>query len=250
MLNALSSNWSALLSSAIGNRVGDMLLKSLWWAPVFALLGFVIAIVVIVVLARKRLMVREHRVWNVFAKLSYLVILVGVVFATVTIGVLRHQQNQLDAVMETELLPAMEHNLPTVRTYLFAAIQMHQIRTQVTRQLMVMLLLRDLQYVPLDNGLWEQVKALGINKVLAELRAAASAGPIIGLDDAGSAPAKLVDALPRFVVGKAVDSIDHLFHGMYLSIALLFLGLGALVAGEMLLYFKWYLPRQTRARGA
>lgn len=250
MLDSLSSNWSALLSSAIGNRVGDMLLKSLWWMPVFALLGFVIAIVVIVVLARKRLMVREHRVWNVFAKLSYLVILMGVMFATVTIGVLRHQQNQLDAVMETELLPAMEKNMPTVRTYLFAAIQEHQIRTKVTRELLVMLVLRDLRYVPHDDGLWERLKARGINKVLTELRAAASGGPIIGLDDANSTPAKLVDSLPRFIVGKAVDSIDHLFHGMYLSIALLFLGLGALVAGEILLYFKWYLPRQNRPRSA
>ncbi|MYM95087.1 hypothetical protein [Duganella vulcania] len=249
MLDALSSNWSALLSSAIGNRVGDMLLKSLWWVPVFALLGFVIAIVVIVVLARKRLMVREHRVWNVFAKLSYLVILVGVVFATVTIGVLRHQQNQLDAVMETEVLPAMENNMPTVRTYLFAAIQEHQIRTKVTRELLVMLVLRDLHYVPHDDGLWEHLKARGINKVLAELRAAASASPVLGLDDAGS-PAKLVDSLPRYMVGKAVDSIDHLFHGMYLSIVMLFLGLGALVAGEILLYFKWYLPRQNRPRSA
>jgi len=250
MLGTLSSNRSALLSSAIGNRVGDMLLKSLWWVPVFALLGFVIAIVVIVVLARKRLMVREHRVWNVFAKLSYLVILVGVMFATVAIGVLRHQQNQLDAVMETEVLPAMENNMPTVRTYLFAAIQEHQIRTKVTRELLVMLVLRDLRYVPRDDGLWEHLKARGINKALAELRAAASASPVLGLDDANSTPAKLVDSLPRYMVGKAVDSIDHLFHGMYLSIVMLFLGLGALVAGEILLYFKWYLPRQNRPRSA
>lgn len=246
MLDSLSSNWSALLSSAIGSRVGDMLLKSLWWVPVFALLGFVIAIVVIVVLARKRLMVRQHRVWNVFAKLSYLVILVGVMFATVTIGVLRHQQNQLDTAMKTELLPAMENQMPTLRMYVFAAIQAHQIQTQVTRELLVRLVLRDLHYVPRDDGLWERLKARGINRVLTELRAAASAGPIIGLDAADSTPAKLLDGLPRLVMSKAVDSVDHLFHSMYLSIALLFLGLFALVAGEMLLYFKWYLPRQTR----
>jgi hypothetical protein len=250
-------------------------------ALLYAGMGLVAAIVLMVWVARRHWLRRRPRVWNILAKLSYLVILLVTLFAFTAVGVVRHVQQETMTALETTLDPLVRVNTVLLREYVSAQIAAHGPDHPVTARELVNATLKDLYYRPASDSLWERSKARIVNWTLRKLGGdlletvfekiivAKADSVVAGLKDHTQSEAGkvgidvlrkvLLDAnrkvdlsaldrtLPQIILDAAGNQIRATFHKAYLMIALIWLGVGALIAAEMLLYFRWYEKRQQPA---
>lgn len=283
MVKQQAADWAG----GIYNYLGALLIKVLPWALLFAFIGFLLALVVMIVVSRKRLLRRSPRAWNAVAKLSYLAILSGFVLGGGAAGVVSQVQRQFNTELDRAVLPALEAQVPVLREYLTAQLRGVAPNKPITARDLVDAMLQDLYYQPKSNSLWEKTKAQSVNWVLRRFGAEAltaafqqmvimrieATGEAMKKDMYGQAQGELVqfgaDALVKLALdaNKNVDFTeldkkvpqvftdalrkqgDGYFHSLYTSIGILFGGLALLVVGEMLFYFRWYIPRKVRMAG-
>lgn len=207
--------------------------------------GFVIAIILMMWIARRKLLCRRPRLWNVLAKLSYLLILSGVLFTAATLGAVRHLQQYTMAVVDARLLPAV-HEYSTVLVVTLTA----NIGTLISRDpqsipMLVDATLQRLYYHPASTSMWERGKAGVVNWTIRTIGGDALTKVLEDARRDGSMRT-LNRALPKLIVTATRDRLNDTFSSGYTMIAMAALLIAAIVAGEMLLYFRWYERRRTR----
>ena len=277
----LSTSALSQWSSALTDFVFTLIWSSMPTALLYAGMGLMVAIVLMVWVSRKKLLRRRPHVWNVLAKLSYLVILVATLFAFTAVGVVRHVQKETMSALEVHVAPLVRVNTVLVREYVGTRMAAYGPDHPATARELVNGTLRDLYYQPVSDSMWERGKARVVNWTLRKLGGdmleavfekiivAKADSVVAGLKDHAQSEAGkvgidvlrrvLLDAdrkvdlsaldrtLPQIILDAAGNQIRATFHHAYLMIALAWLGIGALIAAEMLLYFRWYEKRQQPA---
>ena len=268
-------SWSVVADSFMGEALISLSL----WAVFLGLAGMLTAIVVMVVLAKKKLLQREHWLWNVLAKLSYLAIFAGAISAGVATGATYGAQRQIHDTLEFDVQPWIESRMPAFRQYLSKTIGVYLPGKLVTVRELIEPFVKDMYYVPKSGDTWEQTKAQVINEMIlvyaAEVlteqvqkvvsRQLASLG--VAVDDALSANGggargylasdlgkvfaqgasnvdltRLDATIPQVVVSAIYKQVTTYFKTLYLSIGLSVLLLALVIWGEIFVY--------SRVRGA
>lgn len=272
-------NTSALSqwSSSLTDFVFTLIWSSMPTALLYAGLGLGVAIVLMVWISRKKLLRRRPRLWNVLAKLSYAVILLVTLFAFTATGVVRHIQKETLIALETTVDPLVRVNTVLLREYLSAKMAAYGPAHPVSAQELVDATLKDLYYQPVSDSLWERGRARIVNWTLRKLgrevltavfqkiivakvetmaeglkNQTQNEAAKVGVDmvrklllDANRRVdlSALDRTLPQIILDVAGQQIRAIFHQAYLMIVLIWLGIGALLGAEMLLYFRWYEKR-------
>lgn len=268
------SQWS----SSLTDFVFTLIWSSMPTALLYAAMGLVAAIVLMVWVGRKNLLRRRPRVWNVLAKVSYLAILLVTLFAFTAVGVVRHVQKETMSALEVSVTPLVRTNTVLLREYLTLKMSAYAPGQPVSARELVDATLKDLYYRPTSDSLWERGKARIVNwtlrKLGGEVLTAVFQKIIVAKVETMAAGLKnqtqneaakvgvdalrkvLLDAnrrvdlsaldrtLPQIILDVAGQQIHAVFVHAYLMIALIWLGAGALIGAEMLLYFRWYEKRQ------
>lgn len=268
------SQWS----SSLTDFVFTLIWSSMPTALLYAVMGLVAAIVLMVWVARKNLLRRRPRAWNVLAKVSYLAILLVTLFAFTAVGVVRHVQKETMSALEVSVTPLVRANTVLLREYLTLKMSAYAPGQPVSARELVDATLKDLYYRPTSDSLWERGKARIVNwtlrKLGGEVLTAVFQKIIVAKVETMAAGLKnqtqneaakvgvdalrkvLLDAnrrvdlsaldrmLPQIILDVAGQQIHAVFVHAYLTIALIWLGIGALIGAEMLLYLRWYEKRQ------
>lgn len=285
----MSSNTDATALSHWSEPLVDSLLNLFWRslpsALLFAGIGLVIGIVLMVWVARRKLLRRRPRAWNVLAKLSYVLIMGAAVFGATTIGVVRHAQTETMSIFDSAAAPLVRANTVLLTQYVTAKLASYAPGQAVSARELVDATLKDLYDKPASDSLWDRGKACIVNWtlrklgdevlmavfqkiIIAKVEGMAAAlktdvhgraqGEAVGFG-ADVLKKLLLDAnrkldltvldrtLPQIILDAARQRIGAMFHSAYLMIATLLLVIAAIVGGEMLLYFRWFAKRRTRA---
>lgn len=276
----LYQNWS----ESIAPILGETALNSVLWAAIFALLGFFAAIVVIVALQRRKLLYRTLWIWNVFAKLSYLLIMLSFLMTGVSSGVLFGVQRTLDRALVATMKPALEAQMPALRQQLIAYIGPMARDRMLTARDLVEPIVKELVYTPKNDGLLETMKAKIANEMLYESAAYAmteafqqvmknmakflektdfkvgenffKAGENV-VEVSADAMLKVLIGIGEHVDFTALDAtvpdiftaamqkqLNSLFYSLYIGLFIKLLFVALLIGAEILIYFKYYLPRK------
>jgi len=268
-------SWIELL----GPLLGELSLQAAVWGAVAGFLGFLLALVLSWVIHRQRWLRRTPRAWNVLAKLSYLILVAAFVLAGGIGGALHGTQRIVDHKVSSALEPLLAARMPALRGYLAACLAPMAKSSVITVRDMLQPMLRDLGYQPRSAGWLEQRKAHLINEVI--LR-----GGAVALTQAFQQSMRLLpqflptagdkgqDQLVHFTVdtalkmlaatGEKVDfspldesvpkvfaeavqhQIDSLYKGIYIGLVIKLMIVLALIAAEMLFYFRYWVPRRAR----
>ncbi|MDC8756351.1 hypothetical protein [Janthinobacterium fluminis] len=284
-MNDLLQSGATALAAGIGDNLGQyagsLFLRVSPWALLYGLLGLLASLPLLVYLARKGLLSRKPRPWNVLAKLSYLVILVAFTAGGAALGMLSRTHGMLSEGLTAAVQPAIEAHMPALRTYVTAQVAVYGPDQVITAKDLVEPLLKRLYYVPKSDSLWERGKAGAVNWIVLNYGAAALTEALqktlIGKIEALSTAAKmdlrgqergelsklasdvvarlatdsarqldftkLDKTLPQILVRALQKNLDGHFSSMYAGVGIAFVLLGLLIGGEMLLYFRWYLRR-------
>lgn len=270
-MSQLASDW--LMVS--GLFAGQLLLKAVLWALVFGFAGLLLALRVMWLLHKRRLLRREHGVWNLAAKASHLIVLVALVAAGGACGVLYSAQGELNRAVTEYAQPALAAHMPALRAQLAERVGPMASDGAVTARDLVQPFVQDFLYQPKSDGMIERTRAWLINGLVT--RVGARALTLAVQQGLGMLPEFLlvssevkeqlaefsVDALKKVLAGAGEKlnsspldhsvpeifadtlhmQIDSLFKSLYLGILLKLLLAAALIGAEMLIYFRYYLPR-------
>jgi hypothetical protein len=274
LINMLSIQNQQLIGK-LGESLGHILMSGIPWFFVYASLGLIIAFVVIIALAKKNIMVRKYRSWNIFAKLAYIVIIITVPLAVGCYGALRDVQQNIHTALETKLLPSITAQMPAFNTYLATKTKAYENGKVISVKDLIDPLIQDLYYVPQSNSWWETTKAKLLNQLILQSAAQALTNglqekliaqiELLGMslvesDFKGqsvnelsklgtsvvtkftSDAAKQIDfthvnaSLPQIVIDALKNTINRYFSSLYLTILLLVVLITALLTAEILYY--------------
>jgi hypothetical protein len=256
-----------------GQFMGDLTTGALLWALLFGFLGLVAAIAATFLIARKRWLYRELRVWNALAKLSYVVVFFGLVFAGSAAGAVYGAQRHVHKVLSTEVRPAIEAHMPAYREYVGTALSGYLPDQFITPRELVEPYIKVHYYVPASTSSWERTKARIANEIMLRYAAEAFTERFQGVMSvqlellgekrkvaalsAGGEPArftaeqlrnvfvgtsknadftKLDATVPQIIVDALDEKLSASVKSMYQSIALALLALLLVVSVEMLIY--------------
>lgn len=282
-------NTSAIVVQQWSENLSDFILNLIWSCLpsvlLYGLVGLLISTAIMVWVTKKKLLRRRPRLWSVLAKLSYVLILAGTLFATVTFGVVRHVQLEAVSAFESRGVPVVRSYGMVLRDYVSSVLAVYAPGRKITVRELVDTALNDLYYRPESDSSLELGKARIVNWTLSTLGrdvlTTVFQKLIIDKVEAMAVTLKsdvrsfaqgeaagfgadlltkvLLDAdrkldlmvlsrtLPEIVVDAVRQQIRTYFTNAYMAIALIWLVIAAMVVGEMLLYFRWYEKNGLRA---
>jgi len=272
-------------SESISDGIFDLIMSCLPSVLLYGIVGLLIAMAIMVWAGKKKWLRRRPPLWNVLAKLSYVLILAGTLFVTTTFGIVRHLQLQAVNAFESKGVPIVLSYAGVLHDYVASVLAVYAPGRTITLRELVDTALQDLYYrresdSPLEYGkarivnwtldtLGRDVLTLVFQKVLidklesieARLKADArgsARGEVAGFG-ADLLKKALLDAnqkldltvlnraLPQIVVDAVRQQIGTYFTHAYMTLALIWLVTAAIVVGEMLLYFRWYQKNRSHA---
>lgn len=274
------ANWAQDLAQNLLSFVANLALGAILWSVLFLGIAVFLSFYLSFKLARSRLLLRHHLLWNIGAKLSYVVILLGLPLIGGALGLVYGMHRQIAPILAEQVQPAMERRMPQIRTYLASQIRTLRPHKMVSVESLIEPLIRDMSYKAQSGGLWEQKKAYWINQtvlrggselfsrtlrhVLAgQIESAGNAlthdnfSPqdsdelaglsvdVLGQLASGDDFSKLDQSLPRTFIRGVQAHVDHYFATLYGSIGLFFLLLAMTIATEILIYRYFFLPAKT-----
>jgi hypothetical protein len=271
----------------LGSFFGELVLNALPWILLFTFIAFLLALSITIYLARKNLLKRHVRIWNIAAKLTYLVVLIGLPLFGGALGAVYGTQRLVNQSLAQQLRPAIEEKMPAMRAYLASQVKEYQPDKLVSVKDLIDPLVNDLYYKPKSESAWEHTKARWINeKILRNgadifleslqqvilTKLAAVDGLTAGSDihgqpnDGGivrvsasvmtkftSDVTKEVDfsqldkSLPQVFVDALTKKINSYFQSIYAALGLICLGIALIIISEILIYRRYYLRRQSLA---
>jgi hypothetical protein len=243
------------------------------WGVLLATTGLVIAFLVMAMIHRRRWLRRTPVWWNVVAKSSYLLVLVALPLAGAAGGALFGVERLLLRAVDDGLQPLLQAKMPAFRASAVERFGPTAAGSLVTVRDLVQPLVQGMTYTPRSDSFVESFKARVVNEILLKrtavvltelfqerIRSAGKIGELIAKDWQGEYPVEQVikflsgagehmdfsdldKTIPDVVCQGVRGQIGAYFKGFYLSIGLSLLAVAILIAGEMLFYFKRYLPR-------
>jgi hypothetical protein len=259
--------------------IWQLALQSSPWVLLFAGIGLVLALIACAVIARKSLLQRHHYAWHLAAKLGYVVILVALPLAGAALGTVYGTQRAFADTVHAELTPALERHMPALRVYLASHLSAYQPGKPASVRELIEPLVQQMYYQPRSDSWWERTKARWINELLLRHAAAQFAqvlqeqltaqvtrlgGVLTGPDMHGRAGSDLArlgsDVVVKLttnmakeidfsVLDKSVpqvfaDAVIRHFNGVLASVYTMILatlaGLLLLVAGEIVIYRRYF----------
>jgi hypothetical protein len=169
MQNTNSNQWlekTTALGDSVGGVLGDATLHASPWFLLYFACGFALGLILAIYLAKKHLLKRNQPVWNVLAKLSYILILAAMPLALGVIGVLHSVQSTINQEIEMRLLPAVTEQMPAVSHALNEQLKRYPTGKIITVKDLVEPLVSDMYYIPKSESLWERSKARVINDMI------------------------------------------------------------------------------------
>lgn len=273
---ALSRDWLEFASPF----AGTLFLKALLWGLLFAGLGLLVAIVVTGLIHKRRLLRREHRVWNWGAKLSYLLVLSACVLLGLIGGGLFGIQRTVNQAVQETLQPALVQRMPALREQMVTRLGPMASDGVLTARDLVQPIVQDFLYQPRSASGIERWKADLINRFVMEfgavalkhaLQKALEALPEVLPAASNGTQNELVSfsigavakvlagtgekldfspldrSVPEIFGNALHKQIDGFFKGLYTGLLIKLLLVAALIGLEMLIYFRYWLPRKRKA---
>jgi hypothetical protein len=274
---ALSMQYQQLLGQ-LGEPLGHILMSGIPWFFVYASLGLIVALTIIGMMLKKKIMVRKHRHWNLLAKLTYVAIIVVLPLTAGCYGALRDIQQNIHASFEADLLPAITKQMPAFNAYLSTQAKAFEVGKVVSVKDLIDPLIQDLYYVPQSTSWWEKTKANMLNQFILQTAAQALTEGLqekliaqiellgLGLTEHNfkgqnvdeltqlgtvvvtkftTDAAKQIDftnvnaSLPQVLVDALSHAIDRYFNSLYLTILACLLLCLLMVAAEVLYYQRY-----------
>jgi len=259
--------------------LGELSWQAVIWGLVLAVAGFLLALPLCWGIHRLRWLRRSPKVWNVLAKLTYLVVVLAFTLLSGIGGALYGTQRVLGHNVDTYLEPAIASQMPKLRLFLAEQLEPMARNSVITVRDLMQPILRDLRYQPRSSSWLEQHKARLINELI--LRGGAMALTEAFQQCMRHLPQFLPesgdqgqDALLSFTVdtalkmlavtGEKVDfspldqsvpqvfthavqrQIYSVYKGLYIGLLIKLAIVLALLGAEMLIYFRYWVPRRAR----
>lgn len=159
------SNVADMALNAAG-FMGTLLLNATPWVLLSGFAGLLLAIFLIVFIAKRQLLTRHTAAWNFMAKLGYLIILVALPFGAGALGGLYGVHTKVDAEVDAGLRPILAARMPQLRIYVANELR----RVGDTQSVHIDVILKPLKstfnYAPTSGGLWERTKSYWVNDVV------------------------------------------------------------------------------------
>ncbi|WP_227814824.1 hypothetical protein [Nitrogeniibacter aestuarii] len=274
---SLGDAWQA--ASGAGPFLTGLLGSMTTFAVLFAGLGVVLAVLFVVLAYRSGVLRRDHRGWNLGAKLWYPLVLCLLPLAGAASGAAFGAHRVCDRLIEDALKPALVAAMPGLRQAMAERLAPLSGDMTVTARDLVRPIVQDLLYEPADDSFSERLKARLFNGLLykagafaltqafgraldalpevvkspdsrasGDLAAFGAQSVMSVLAGAGARAdfSQLDKSVPQIFTEAMHEQTAALFAGVYLSIALYAVGLAMAIACEALLYFRFYLPRRAQ----
>jgi hypothetical protein len=268
-------------SAALGDFASTLAANALLSGALWGLLGALFALPVLIYMCRRSLLRRRPKAWNVLAKISYVVVFAAIAGGALGIGVVHNAQRSFHAALAEQMHPALMAKMPAIRDYLSARMSKYSPDKRSAKDVLAASI-QELYYVPVSDGLWEQMKARSVNwllrkfgteffveqfqkAVIIKLEAAGAAlkkeihgqaqGQLVqlgadlmvrlGTDASRQVDFAMLDkTVPQALVDVVEKTADGYFNSAYKLIGMIVGALSVSVIAEMLAYFRWYLPRR------
>jgi hypothetical protein len=266
-------NWSEVLGPILEKTI----LNSVLWAAIFALLGLIVTIIVIISIGRRALLRRTQWIWNICAKFSYLLIMMSFLTVGVIAGALYGVQRTFDHALVVTMKPALESQMPALREKLAGYLSPMPRDKMLTARDLVEPVVKGFVYTPKSESFVETMKARIMNDVfytmaaysmtqafqhsmknLAEfLQVNDSAVDEDFLEFSAEVMLKVVSGSGQYVDFTSLDKtipdiftasmqkqLKSLFYNLYLGLVIKLLIVALAIGTEMVIYFKYYIPRR------
>lgn len=266
---------------SLGPYLDHLLLTVTPWAFLFAGIGFVVALLITSLLFKKKLLLRHVRAWNFAAKLIYVLLLFGLPTIGGLYGCVYGTHRQIFESMDKDVLPIVVAQMPAIRHYVGGHLKTYQPGQMVTARDLIEIVIKDYYYVPTSDTAVERFKAKWINEFILRRSADVLSQTLqrimlekidllgeslkknnfrgqenselakFGVDvvmKLTSDVSKEVDfttldkTVPNILVDAIKRMIDGYFRNVYIIITLLLLVLIGVVAAEIFIYRRYYLP--------
>lgn len=259
--------------------IGTLLWNAAPWMLLSGFAGLLLAIFLIVHLAKRQLLTRHTFAWNLLAKLGYLVILVALPLGAAALGGVYGIHSKVNAEVEQGVRPILAARMPQLRMYVATELQRVGDPQNLNLDAILKPVKERFNYGATSRGLWERTKSYWINdvvvnpafsvigqvmqdKLIDSLGGSAVAGSKEGkrqvvsqgvalMAGADSADARKFDGeLTQLVMANVLFQINGAFSPVYFSIFLIVLGIAVLLIGEIIVYRRFYRPRPSGTTGA
>lgn len=263
--------------------VGELSWQAGIWGLVLGSAGFLPALALCWGIHRLRWLRRHPKVWNVLAKLTYLVVVLAFTLLGGVGGALYGTQRVVGHNVATYLEPAVASQMPKLRRLLAEHLEPMARNSVITVRDLLQPLLGDLRYRPRSSSWLEQHKVRLINELI--LRGGAMALTEAFQQGMRHLPQFLPESGDRgqdellsftvdtalkmlAVTGEKVDfspldqtvpqvfthavqrQIHGFYKGLYIGLLIKLLIVLALLGAEILFYFRYWVPRRKRLQAA
>jgi hypothetical protein len=258
--------------------IGSLFWNAAPWMLLSGLAGLLLAIFLIIHLAKRQLMTRHTYTWNLLAKLGYLVILVTLPLGAAALGGVYGIHSKVNAEVEQGVRPILATRMPQLRAYVATALQHAGNQQNVNIDAILKPVKDKFSYDASSRGWWERTKSYWINEVVVNpafsligevmqdklidsMGGSAVAGSKDGkrqvvnqaaalMTGADSADARKFDGeLTQLVMANVLFQINGAFSPVYISILLIVLGIACLLIAEIIVYRRFYRPRPPSMAG-
>lgn len=226
-------------------------------------LGFILALPLLFIIARKGVLKRKHTWWNRLTLLVYPYLLLAFMASAGAWGALTASHHEVDTRIDDTLGPLVRAQLPTMKEWLTTQVEWDPNKDYSLEEAAQNVLAK-LHYPPKDDSWWEQQRARAVNYVTmntgkwviaAGLGAAISygmgrAGESLGLDKdtvrfsidviREMDLSRLDDNFFQILERALHDKVAKVFKALNIKVGLFSLAALLVPVAEMLVYFYWY----------
>lgn len=257
-----------------GGELLAFLLAALPTCLLFAFIGFVVSVVLLMIVQRRGWIRRTPAWWSVLVKLTYVYVPLLLIASGAAFGVVVAAQVRMTAIVEERLSPLAHAQLPAVRQWLTQKVDWSGVPAQMSLEDAAQRVQAALYVQPHSDGLWDRTSARAVNYVTwkagkwiitAGLReimsyAARKSGDSLGLDketvtfsvgvirrmDLSQVDEDFFQILKRALLGQ----LNAVAHGLMAEVGLFALMGLSLPTLEMAVYYCWLERRRRTPRVA
>lgn len=150
-------------AKTIFGEFADEILFILPSALISSLVAFILAIVVLIILKKKCLFQRDHKIWNMISKLHYPVWIVVFVVTGFAYGTVSAVSTRAERVLEKTGKPFIEASIPVLYEHLLNELPVSSPSEKITIRNATDHIIKNFAYVPKSDSQIENLKSKSIN---------------------------------------------------------------------------------------
>jgi len=260
-------NASIDIFQQIINAILDSFLSMLGTLFLYGVIGFIVSIVFIIFLAKSNLAVRKNRLWNIFAKLHYVVLFFSLTIIISLVGGVRSMQLLSNELLEKYLQPTVEQQVGNVQKVIISLWSDELHATNVSIQETSKKLAELIQYEPDEDEFFAEQKASMVNWLMEDVgqwvisitiatmlnKTIEATGEEVGVDARNLSftvnEIKNIDfSKTGYKISKTVERVaqryvNSIYTSQYISLLIMLCLILLLPLLEMLLYHLWWKKR-------